>query len=98
MTTEEAIKILKEYNEWRRGAEIPMPDQKLIGEAIDTAISALEWRPVSNRMPKKEILQVRNDSCNPKFSHAIWDGRKWINPYMNCECKPTPTHYRPINF
>ena len=42
MTTEEAIKILKEYNEWRRGAEIPMPEPKIIGEAIDTVIKFCE--------------------------------------------------------
>jgi len=57
------------------------------------------WRePKKEEIPLNELLQVRNDSCNPKFSHAIWNGKMWINPYLDCECKPKPTHYRPINF
>ena len=42
MTLQEAIKILEEYNKWRRGAEIPQPNPKLIGEAIDIAIHQLK--------------------------------------------------------
>lgn len=42
MTLQEAIKILEEYNKWRRGAEIPQPNPKLIGEAIDIAINQLK--------------------------------------------------------
>lgn len=38
MTTKEAIKILKEANAWRRGADITSPAPKLFGEAIDKAI------------------------------------------------------------
>lgn len=34
MTTEELIEKLKSYNNWRRGADIPMPSPKLINEAI----------------------------------------------------------------
>lgn len=37
----EALKILVEYNEWRRGAESPMLDPKIIGQAIDVAIECL---------------------------------------------------------
>lgn len=42
MTLEEAIKILKEYNEWRRGAETEMLHPKTIGEAIDVVLEELE--------------------------------------------------------
>lgn len=42
MTLQEAIKILEKYNKWRRGAEIPQPNPKLIGEAIDIAINKLK--------------------------------------------------------
>jgi hypothetical protein len=41
MTKEEALKILIEYNQWRRGLEIEMLPPKLIGEAIDVAIECL---------------------------------------------------------
>lgn len=41
MTHYEALKILHAYQRWRRGANIPMPEPKEIGEAIDVAIRAL---------------------------------------------------------
>ena len=43
MTTTDAIKILADFNKWRRGAEIPQPSPALIGEAIDVACSALTF-------------------------------------------------------
>jgi hypothetical protein len=41
MTKEEALKILIEYNLWRRGAEMPQPHPFVIGQAIDVAIECL---------------------------------------------------------
>jgi hypothetical protein len=41
MKTTEAIKVLTEFNHWRRGAEMPQPDPKVIGLAIDKAIEVL---------------------------------------------------------
>lgn len=38
MKKEEAIKILKESNRWRRGLEKEMPDPKQFGLAIDFAV------------------------------------------------------------
>lgn len=35
MTIAEAIKILREYNEWRRGDDSEMIDPAIIGKAID---------------------------------------------------------------
>ena len=35
MTLQQAIKHLKYYQKWRRGADIPQPDPKIVGEAID---------------------------------------------------------------
>ena len=43
MTTTDAIKILSNFNKWRRGAETPQPSPALIGEAIDVACSALTF-------------------------------------------------------
>lgn len=45
MRIEEAIKVLHDYNKWRRDnhvpAKYPMPHPKRIGEAIDCAIHNL---------------------------------------------------------
>lgn len=41
MEKEEALKILVEYNLWRRGAELPQPHPFVIGQAIDVAIECL---------------------------------------------------------
>ena len=42
MTIEQALEILIEHQEWRRGAEIPMQEPRIIGEAIDMAIEVLK--------------------------------------------------------
>jgi hypothetical protein len=42
MDLTQAKNILKNHNYWRRGAEIPMLEPKLIGEALDVAIELLE--------------------------------------------------------
>ena len=42
MTKEEALNILVEFQKWRRGAEIPMQEPRIIGEAIDMAIEVLK--------------------------------------------------------
>jgi len=44
MTEKEAILLLITYNDWRRGDEIPMPDPKQIGIAIDTVVNAWKER------------------------------------------------------
>lgn len=41
-TLTETIRELREFNEWRRGAEAPMPNPKRIGEAIDAVCDAAE--------------------------------------------------------
>ena len=38
MNIDEAIKIIEEYNKWRRGAGTEMLDPKKIGEALDTVV------------------------------------------------------------
>ncbi len=37
-----AIALVKKYQEWRRGAEIPMPNPKELGEAIDEILNYFE--------------------------------------------------------
>jgi hypothetical protein len=42
MTISEAIEILKTYNQWRRSVDVPMPNPKQIGLAIDLIIAEIE--------------------------------------------------------
>ena len=43
MTPAKTAAILRQFNEWRRGDEdIPQPDPREIGEAIDAAIEMIE--------------------------------------------------------
>ncbi len=42
MTHKQAIKILKQFNKWRRGGKGKMPNPKAIGLAIDAAIIVME--------------------------------------------------------
>jgi hypothetical protein len=48
MDLTQAKNILKNHNYWRRGAEIPMLEPKLIGEALDVAIELLETMTQEN--------------------------------------------------
>lgn len=42
MEIQEAVKILKHHNKWRKGADIKMVDPKVLSEAIDTVIGEYE--------------------------------------------------------
>lgn len=42
MNKNKLIKFLRDYNHWRRGAEIPMPTPKELGIALDASISIIE--------------------------------------------------------
>ena len=43
MTPTETAAILRQFNEWRRGDEdLPQPDPREIGEAIDAAVEMIE--------------------------------------------------------
>ena len=42
MNLPEAIATLIKFNKWRRGAEMPMPSPKEIGEAIEIAIHLMK--------------------------------------------------------
>ena len=55
MTTEEAIKILSNYNKWRRGAEIPQPDPKELGLAIDFAVKKMKSLTLLTKLIKENI-------------------------------------------
>ncbi len=42
MELDKAIAFVKNYQEWRRGAETPMPNPKEISIAIDTLLNEIE--------------------------------------------------------
>ena len=44
MKIEKAIKVLKIYNKWRRGADIPQPHPTEIGLAIDKILKELKTK------------------------------------------------------
>lgn len=49
MTNAQAAQILTEYQAWRRGGDMPMPDPVLIGQAIDLAIKSLREKSMTAR-------------------------------------------------
>jgi hypothetical protein len=42
MTIQEAIKILRKHNEWRRGGDDAQEDPKVIGLALDKLLDYLD--------------------------------------------------------
>lgn len=53
MKIEEAISILEEFNKWRRGADIKIPDPKTIGLAIDVVVLSHKEEQVDNKIEKR---------------------------------------------
>ena len=57
MKVKEIIRVLHAYQKWRRGANIPQPDPKEIGRAIDGAIRELRnCQRLKINSPKKPLL------------------------------------------
>lgn len=48
MEIEEAIAFLRNYNQWRRGADIPQPAPNLIGIALDAVCDYAESKWLSS--------------------------------------------------
>ena len=42
MSPTETATILRQFNVWRRGADVPQPKPREIGEAIDAAVEMIE--------------------------------------------------------
>ncbi len=61
MTTQEATQLLKEYNTWRRGAEIEQPNPTVIGKAIDRLIAHVENHNTPEPPPKKGKVVVMDE-------------------------------------
>ncbi len=53
---DDAIKLLKNYNQWRRGADgIDMPSPKKIGEAIDEIIEYYEGKLITEQLKPRNV-------------------------------------------
>lgn len=57
MKVKEIIKYLHNYQKWRRGADLPMPNPKELGIAIDGAIRELR---------NSQRLKIKLDKKSPK--------------------------------
>lgn len=66
MKVKEIIRVLLAFQKWRRGADIPMPDPKEIGRAIDGAIRELRnFQRLKIRMrDNSENIQVNYEKDN----------------------------------
>jgi hypothetical protein len=64
MTEKEAILLLITYNDWRRGDEIPMPEPKDLGIAIDTVIQLWKERNANIRKTISHVLGI-NEKVKP---------------------------------
>jgi hypothetical protein len=42
MEVQEALKLLEHHNKWRRGADIPMLNPTVLGEAIDLIVKTFK--------------------------------------------------------
>lgn len=76
MTTQEAIKILKSHNRWRRGEDIPAVCPVMLGEAIDQAVKDLEWVVMSSLVGKTVIAETEVkftpiSTCDHKNSKGV---------------------------
>ena len=61
MKVKEIIRVLHAFQKWRRGADIPMPDPREIGRAIDGAIRELRnCQRLKGRIEKQKMKQTEN--------------------------------------
>ena len=77
MNREEAVKLLTDFNNWRRGKELleGMPNPTEVGKAIDFAISTLS----KEEEKEKPYVQTNCNCC-----------ATGVMPFPNCErCKGT---------
>ena len=69
MTPTETAAILRQFNEWRRGDEdIPQPDPREIGEAIDAAVEMIER--MEKQVPIGWFARIDGDGPLMECKHA----------------------------
>ena len=54
MEIQDAIRLLEHHNKWRRGADIPMVNPTVLGEAIDEIIKEFKEK----MMEKEKFLKL----------------------------------------
>ena len=59
MTPTETAAILRQLNEWRRGGDIPQPDTREIGEAVDAAIEMIDRLEAAEKSDAESIAMYR---------------------------------------
>ena len=60
MTPAETAAFLRQFNEWRRGDEdIPQPDPRVIGEAIDAAVDMIDRLEAAEKSDAESIAMYR---------------------------------------
>ena len=60
MTPAETTTILRQFNEWRRGADVPQPKPREICEAIDAAVEMIE-RLEDSEQEKERLFGLAHD-------------------------------------
>jgi len=65
MKPDEAAKVLRQFNDWRRDRTDDMPDPEEIGFAIDAAVAALE-AVAQQSPPSTNSRQPAADSRHPR--------------------------------
>lgn len=71
MNKKEAIEILSEYNEWRRGGHDVMPPPAIIGDAIDFAINELAKESCETLLKQIEEKKARITELELEISELI---------------------------
>ena len=85
MTTPQALKILKEYNDWRRGKETEMLNPKTIGKAIDKAIEVLTKQQDNNNKNIKELDElIKMEKCKECGGTGIIKDGEYSEDCVRC--------------
>ena len=81
MTPAETAAFLRQFNEWRRGDEdIPQPDPRVIGEAIDAAVEMID---------RLEAAEKERDDLKAKIAEmekqepVAWYSKQYGFVYMS---------------
>ena len=75
MTPAETAAFLRQFNEWRRGDEdIPQPDPRVIGEAIDAAVEMID---------RLEAAEKERDDLKAKI--AEMEKQEPVAWMLNCQ-------------
>lgn len=66
----DTLRILVEHNAWRRGADGPQTDPRMLGLALDAAISAISAPAASVEVPPPAVMIERDAAATPAYRGA----------------------------